>query len=202
MSTINVTNVKHPSATNPAIVLDADGDATYAGVHDFSAATVTGAPQGLVHINTTTVSTQSTVSFNSVFSATYQNYKIMIIGVGSTAAYFNLRMRVSGTDATGSDYNRQSLSGESTTASAFRETTTAFNVVARGNATSYGGILDVLRPFDATATSFINQSATSGLNTDMNHGNHSLSTSYDGFTLTTNTGTFTGTIRIYGYKNS
>lgn len=42
MSTVKATNFQHPSAASPAIVLTSTGNATYAGAHDFTAATVTG----------------------------------------------------------------------------------------------------------------------------------------------------------------
>ena len=100
MSTIKVTNVSHPSAASPAIVLDADGDATYAGVHDFSAATVTGAPQGLVHINTTTFSAVSSVSVNNCFTSAYENYLILGNVIGTAGTSIAARLRASGTDAT------------------------------------------------------------------------------------------------------
>ena len=48
MSTLKTTNLQHASAGSPAIVLDAAGDATYAGTHDFSAATVTGITTGKI----------------------------------------------------------------------------------------------------------------------------------------------------------
>ena len=40
MSKIKVSQLQHPSATDPAIELDASGNAEYAGTHDFSNATV------------------------------------------------------------------------------------------------------------------------------------------------------------------
>jgi len=66
MSTLKTTNLQHPSAASPAIVLDADGDATYAGVHDFSAATVTGVGKVLQVVSNTYATNISTTSTSFV----------------------------------------------------------------------------------------------------------------------------------------
>ena len=66
MSTVKTTNLQHASAGSPAIVLDADGDATYAGTHDFSAATVTGVGKVLQVVSVTKVDTFTTTSTSYV----------------------------------------------------------------------------------------------------------------------------------------
>ncbi len=66
MSTVKVTNLSHASAGSPAIVLDAAGDATYAGTHDFSAATVTGVGKILQVVSVTKVDTFTTTSTSYV----------------------------------------------------------------------------------------------------------------------------------------
>ena len=65
MSTLKTTNLQHASAGSPAIVLDAAGDATYAGTHDFSAATVTGVGKILqvVEARTNTGTTTSSTTY-------------------------------------------------------------------------------------------------------------------------------------------
>ena len=66
MSTLKTTNLQHPSAGSPAIVLDADGDAAYAGVHDFSAATVTGVGKILQVVRATDTTQRTTTSTSFV----------------------------------------------------------------------------------------------------------------------------------------
>jgi len=93
MSTIKTTNIQHPSAVDPAIVLDSDGDAVYAGVHDFTSATVTGAG-GLRLITPTSIANSggsssasggavtftgvTSVSLNGCFTSTYANYFVTL----------------------------------------------------------------------------------------------------------------------------
>lgn len=98
MSTIKVTNVSHPSAASPAIVLDAAGDATYAGVHDFTAATVTGITAGKVlQVVTATYSVQTTTTSTGIVStgltatitpSTATN-KVLAMVSGAGAVYTN-----------------------------------------------------------------------------------------------------------------
>ena len=66
----------------------------------------TRASNALVLLNTTTFTTQSTVSINDVFSATYDSYFIIISTDGSTTAQtLGLRMRVSGLDNSSNNYS-------------------------------------------------------------------------------------------------
>jgi len=199
MSTLKTTNLQHPSAGVPAIVLDAAGDATYAGVHDFSAATVTGAPQGLVHINTTTFSAVSSVSLNNVFTSEFDFYKIILSGVGTNETGGNLRLRTAGTDASGSNYNYQSFTNYGTGSnSATASTTSFYSWLISGN-TLFAEV-EVLGPYLAAHT---RASVVTGRETASSFavGYHNLATSYDGFTFIMNAGTLSGTIRVYGYRN-
>ena len=52
---------------------------------------------GLVHINTTTLSAASTVTFTNVFSSTYDNYRLVWNGVG--AASHSMRITFGSTAA-------------------------------------------------------------------------------------------------------
>jgi hypothetical protein len=206
MSTINVTNVKHPSATNPAIVLDADGDATYAGVHDFSAATVTGAPQGLVHINTTTFSAQSSVSIDNVFSATYDNYLITYNGVCSAVLTVRMRWRVGGaSNSTANSYSSQRANFDGTSTTVQRNTGDFADFAVMGDTLRNAISMTVFAPFLATATT---THMTEGFdssgswNAEIKATRHNQTVSYDGIEIYPPSGTITGTIRIYGLKNS
>jgi len=199
MSTLKTTNLQHPSAGVPAIVLDADGDATYAGVHDFSAATVTGAPQGLVHINTTTFSAVASVSLNDVFTSDYDNYRIIYDYISSSNTTVGMKMRASGTDiSTGYYYNASAQSADNLHSVA--SNTSQFALQWGNSTTRCFTLIDLLNPFIAQNT-FLNsinwrvneQSlASAGLLT---------TSSYDGLTIFPGVGTITGTIRVYGYSN-
>ena len=205
MSTIKVTNVSHPSAASPAIVLDADGDATYAGVHDFSAATVTGAPQGLVHIATETFSAVSSVSLNDVFTSTYDYYRVLFEFVPSSATTHTMRLRTSGTDNTDPVYahiNQRNYSTAITTYAGSASTLVDFTYGPWGTE-QYFSEFEFRNPVKASNTGWLNRTTshqTSGVQM-FTSGFHKSTTVFDGFSLFCAAGNFTGTIRVYGYRN-
>jgi hypothetical protein len=163
-----------------------------------------------------TFSGASTVSLNDVFSATYDNYRIIINSNNSTvSAQSNfLRMRVGGADNSSSNYrwsgsyifdnaatpgvNSQASNGLGTSfysgASSSTAGFTAFTV------------LDLSNPFATKHTSYsgiaysYDQFGTRG-GVDTQGGVMSVTTSYTGFTIVSGSGNITGTISVYGYKD-
>ena len=160
--------------------------------------------QGLVHINTTTFTTSIGVNFNNVFSSSYDYYRILLNHVGSTSTNMQLRMRSSGTDNTTSNYNGQYMDATSTTVSGARSASQ--NLLVFGAAVTGGAwqVLDVMNPFLASPTLFaINSAFAVTLPVvSIYAAAHNVSSSFDGRTFFPGSGTYTGTIRVYGYKNS
>jgi len=156
-----------------------------------------------------TFSAVNSVSLNGVFSSTYENYRVVYsVSASSAAAYIQGRLRASGTDATGSDYSWQEWYGDGTTVAAARTTSTTFFRVGYNHNSSNGsnGTFDFFNPFAAAYTrvigvySYLNGTSTSLVGIS-NVGNQTLTTSYDGLTLYPGSGTMTGTVRVYGYRN-
>ena len=159
---------------------------------------------GLTLIATQSPSAQSSVIFNNCFSATYDNYMLISNCLSSASGInFKLRWRVGGTDATGNDYVRQSIQGSGTSIVGNRQTSTATAIGSFGSTRTLTHV-DIGNPFLATNTVYMqNESASiGGANIQMHSGTHGLSVSYDGLTVYPASGTITGTIRVYGYKNS
>lgn len=202
MSTLKTTNLQHPSAASPAIVLDADGDATYAGVHDFSAATVTGAG-GLQLITTQTLSGVSSVTVNNCFSATYTNYEIIFSVTTGASGSSSFRLRASGADASSANYNQQRATFGGTSTSPIRDSNANqwFGQGLVGTLNYFS--MKVFRPFAAATTAmhtYSGRGTDTNIDTDIFTGGHTLATSYDGFTLAFGS-TSTGSLRVYGYSN-
>jgi hypothetical protein len=160
---------------------------------------------GMVLLSTVSFSAVASQSINSVFSSTYDNYKIIFVGSASTTISMNFRLRVSGVDASGSNYIRQRIFGTSTTVSAARATGTSyFPGDLEFDPTTQ--IFELLNPAKASKTGFITQSlsiqTSAGTQTDLvlTAGQHDLSTAYDGFSLIASSGTITGTVSVYGYN--
>jgi hypothetical protein len=145
-------------------------------------------------------SSSSTISVNGCFTSAYEMYRITFTGTTPGAADITLRLRVAGVDSsTGYSYGGQyftqgGASGYVSSASA------SSSVFASTASTTSITTLDVSPPFAAAFTSFVglNNQPTTAIRVWASH--HAVATSYDGFTLL-GTG-ITGTVRIYGYRNS
>jgi len=167
-----------------------------------------GVAPGLALVATATASASSTVSINNCFTSLYDNYRVLIRVIGSTLALPTIRLRVGGADASGANYDYQYLQASGSTASAARTTGATSIEIATLNSNDYSWlILDIANPQAAATTQFsvTSEQYTSAPIVGHYMGRHSLSTSYDGFTILANTGTITTAtngIRVYGYKNS
>ena len=160
---------------------------------------------GLNLISTTTIgSAVSSVTVSDAFSATYDNYRVIVSGGGaSTNNTLNLTL-----GATSTGYSRVLLSltfGSTSLAGFTNENTSSITSVALGQTTDLVGCFDLFMPFAAKRTT-LNTTAfrpAAGGACNILLGYVDNTTSYTAFTLTTSTGTITGgTIRVYGYQNS
>jgi hypothetical protein len=160
---------------------------------------------GLTLVKTQTIgSAVSTVNVTDAFSATYDNYKIIVSGgVGSTDTQLALKL---GATTTGyysfqiyGQYNAATVTGQ-----AFSNTA---NFPGSGvtSTASITGEFNLQNPNAAKNTHYSSgwaQSNTLG-NTLNIQGYLANTTQYTDFTLTPAAGTLTGgTIRVYGYQNS
>ena len=140
----------------------------------------------------------TSLSLNGVFSATYDNYLVAVAHDDPSANSMQARLRVSGSDASGTNYTNQFLTALSTTVSASRSTSDT--VSYWGTSEDSGDQVFIYGPFLAQPTAFrnVNVRASSGAGISDRASTHSLSTSYDGFTILN--GTFTGKLAVYGIR--
>ena len=155
-----------------------------------------------------TFSGASSVSLNDCFNSTYDNYMILYKNTTtSTGIAVTMRYRLSGTDTT-TNYGTQRLYAQGTTVTANRDGVGTDEIyVANLGATTgsfTGSQINVYSPNLASPTISFN-STTMLLDADLYPsfvaGFQNSSTQFTGFTLLANTGTFGGTIRVYGFKN-
>ena len=170
---------------------------------------------GLSFITGGTVTSSTSANFDNVFSATYDNYRLIISDITSASggeAGVYLRMRVGGVNATGSNYNSQVSRVYSTGTSApqgeFNVTTGMyiFAVIQSAANTSGAAVIDITQPFLAKPTTILLTSHTfDPAGSHMGNaggGSHSVQTSYDGFNIYQTTTTTAYKYKIYGYSNS
>ena len=167
--------------------------------------------QGLTLINTTSFSGVASQSFNSIFNSTYDNYKIILdLTAVSGDLVLYMRMRASGTDASGIDYslgyNYRSRAGAS---SGYNNNDATFWGILQGSSSelnhNYLVSLDMNSPALAIRTLFAANGYTAQGTDDVMYGfagggMHAANTAYDGFSLITSTGTVSGKVSIYGYN--
>ena len=163
-----------------------------------------GVTPGMVLVKSQVIgSAVSSVTVSDAFSATYDNYRIIVSGGASSVSPENLSMTL-GATATGyywaqngrtfadADNSGGAANGSSWRAGAMSSTTLSMS-------------LDVFQPFLADQTWFSGTKifpTTPGSFFSVG-GYLNDSTSYTAFTLTAASGTITGgTIRVYGYANS
>jgi hypothetical protein len=158
---------------------------------------------GLQFIKSQTIgSAVASVEVTGAFSATYDNYKIIVTGgAASTTASLNLTF---GATATGYYRGRAGYTFASVDGGGGVANGTSFSGFGSGTTSALHMNLDVYSPFladETSATSMTVQMSTLGAGYFLG-GYLNNTTSYTAFTLTASTGTLTGgTIRVYGYAN-
>lgn len=162
---------------------------------------------GMVLLNTTSFSAVASQSINDVFSASYNNYLIVCTDViGSAASDIGMRLRVSGADASGANYNYQGVTFQSTLNGAGRTTGQTSAKVGRGITVSKNFFeVNVYNPFATATTEYRSWMSAGGANTtsvefQLYSGGHTLATSYTGFTLIPGSGTISGSLSVYAYN--
>lgn len=159
---------------------------------------------GLVYITGTTGTTTAAINVNNCFSATYDNYRIVISnGTADATRSIYLRMRASGTDSTASYYYgaRYALFSGAGGADVTGNNVGQFLPGTYSTSPKSATTLDICNPFDAVHTTIMG----TGSNFDAWYsfgGVHQVNTSYDGFTLFPAAGTLTLTVRVYGYREA
>jgi hypothetical protein len=155
---------------------------------------------GMVLLNTTSFSGVASQSINDVFSATYDSYKILVQVKSDTGSPdLTLRLRVSGTDASGANTYLYHRDGSLTTTSIDGDfSTTSFLMGSIDDNAQYPAEAIITRPFIAAQTGFHSLGGRYQVATNV-FGFHNQSTSYTGFTLLA-ANNITGTVLTYGFN--
>jgi hypothetical protein len=163
-----------------------------------------------VWITTSTFATAASASVNSCFSATYDNYLLIVnITAQSSTGDLVFRLRVGGVDASTNYEAGTWYVASNNTSAALGATAQAALTLLRAvgvQANDMGCQVTVFRPAVADQTHVT--SIGSSWRTDNlaihghNGGSHRTATAYDGFTLLTSAGTMTGSVQVYGLRTS
>ena len=156
-------------------------------------------------IGTTSFTSSSALNINDVFSATYANYIVRTDFVGSGSVNMSMRLRVSGSDNTTSDYNAEILTAYGVTLEGARKANQSnFEIPGATTAGSYIQF-SFFNPFATAKTGIIMDTvsiAGSGIEATRSSFAFAAATSFTGFSLIPASGNITGTLRVYGLANS
>lgn len=164
---------------------------------------------GLVYINELTFSgatSASPANLDSIFSATFQNYKIeLYISNASAQVTLNYRFRTGGASDSTANYNNQQLIADSTTVAASRSVNQTVGDLGQLtlNDISFFDIT-IFNPFTAAKTAMlVNGAATSGQAYFRQQANNfQAATSFNGISVYPSSGNITGTMRVYGFRQA
>jgi hypothetical protein len=160
---------------------------------------------GLTLVAKATIGTTvSAVTVTDAFSATYENYKIVVSGgVGSANLAINLTL---GATTTGYYYGGSNQQyGSSTISPNVASNVGGFLSAVYGSVNGLSGTIELENPFATKRTVAKWQATGTSTNYFRNDAQGFLdnNTSYTAFTLTTASGTITGgTIYVYGYRSA
>jgi hypothetical protein len=164
---------------------------------------------GLNLISTTTWSGAASQSFNSVFTSTYTNYRLIInVNDPTSDGTVRMRLRVSGTDNTGANYMSimDGMRSDGVRSSFVSSADTSFlmsEIDAGTSGNRYGYSVDLFKPQTNTLKTgqVVNEGMTTAGLVYSVYGGLTFTTAIqaDGFTLFTSAGNFSGTCSIYGY---
>ena len=173
----------------------------------------TDTPPGLVHIKSQTFSSASTAQINNCFTSEFSNYKVLfrIDSVNSDASRLIYAQVVNGTTPeTGTVYSYGSylagLGASTIDGSLGSYSQSSFTLGNHYYSTFvFLWTVDVFSPQVASTTTFIGNvvATTAAANqAGMFYGAVNNSTQYEGLIFTCGTGTMTGSVSVYGYRNS
>ena len=146
----------------------------------------------------------STLELRGIFTASYDNYLLVMRNVGSAVDIGIDAQYLSGTTpATGSNYAQQNLFINGTSVGAGRSTSiTSIRVIQTSSTQRSGANCYFFGPYlsQPTASRVCNVIGYNSASIQDTAHTHSLSTSYDGIKFTTTSGDATGLVTVFGFN--
>lgn len=166
---------------------------------------------GLWKIQTKSVTTQTEITFDGVFTSNYLNYLVVLaVSAATSTNIIQWQERANGVNAT-SSYSYAGAAYYLSAGSGFQNILAGQNI-SGGGVGSFDGasgsqghcVFEIHSPNTSAYTSTTGRFSFATGNTGMYHGTigsvHYVSNVYDGFRLFVAAGNFTGTATVYGYQ--
>jgi hypothetical protein len=161
---------------------------------------------GLVLIASNSFTSAASVVLDNVFTSAYNNYKILLTSTGSAAAVHFYRWRTSApASVTSSNYYINTFGPTNWTSSTLVSSAPAVEnrgetaYASAGNLTTYTA--DIFSP-QLSQPTFVSGTSASVDEARVKNNFFNLSSSFAGIEIYPQSGTITGSVRIYGYRNS
>jgi hypothetical protein len=177
-------------SSNTTLATDAEVAATYQ----------TKATAGLTLLHSADLSAITSVNIDSIFSATYRTYKLILTGkMSSSDADITIKFRKAGVTTTDTNYNRQYLHASGAVGGGLI-TGQSFARLGNFGATQSGFEAMIYSPFLSESTATYGQSGTSAntANVRIEAFTHTTAESYDGIQLAPTSSSINGRLTIYG----
>ena len=152
-------------------------------------------------------SASTTVSVNGCFTSAYDNYLVLIdTSAASAAAINSIRLRLAGSDAATAYFSGLVYANYAADTGAFLGSTLGTTGFAGLYMDTSGGaaVVNIFSPALARKSVFTAQcpNSVSNGNLRFSQGQHTTATAYDGFSMIPTSGNITGSLRVYGMRNS
>lgn len=157
---------------------------------------------------TVSFSAVTSVSLNGVFNSTYDNYRIVVNNSAfSIDGYRYIKLK-SGTSelSTGYTYAVGGIATNNTAYPLYSGSQAFWNLgdTDAGTNSVYGVVIDLINPFNAVYTNMLmtghSSSGAQLFFANAGGGTNLNAASYDGISITTSSGTMSGTVSVYGYN--
>ena len=165
---------------------------------------------GFTYINSYSFSNVASLSMSSIFSATYDYYRIVMdFNFAAASDWLTIRFRTGATDNTTTNYWSSDARNDGTTVTGSSTTSPEQGfiraILTRENANIVS--IDVANPFSSSLPTYFSgtfgayKSSTPSVIAGVGSGWFNGNTSFDGMSLIP-TANFTGKAKVYGYSNS
>lgn len=154
----------------------------------------------LTLISTTNASAaSSTVTFSSCFSATYRNYLVMVDGaLSASSGFIQIQMRAGATTQSTLYYGGRYQVGTSGSGYSVGQTSASSWEICDGSSNKFSIAANIMTPYVGKVQMNTRYWTRNGDTGGIQQGFIDTTTSYDSMVLAFS-GTFTGTVSIYGY---
>jgi hypothetical protein len=154
------------------------------------------------------ISGVSSQSINSVFSSTYENYRIVLsnLTAGGGIVGLTFRLRKAGSDNSSNIYWRQDANFAAGAVNSNRAQSTSWVIGAVRDQGPFNSVFDLTSPNQASIKTgllcLFSFNSASEIQSRFVAGTHDLASSadFDGFSLIPESGTMSGNVSVYGYS--